>query len=481
MTPEKGGSLPGGLLFVYYLQRVDLDPKGDFMKNKQIRRIIILIMCLVLVFNLAVSAYAFSAGTVAFATIAAGVAVAGTLQALGITAGNDTSTFSEVVSDAVSYLESVGNFVTNGMIVMLGIRHPDTDTYRSYALNSMVQTLLEWFFDDPESTVNVLPVYNPYYTSYDAGSLSGALSYARNCPKAFRGTYKVFGSFGNFINSYDAVIVCGDSGYSLDNGTLSINGSVTNHSRYLDNSDSSKFGPVSSTGIHKYYDCTEIATSPYYTTESDLTLGMLGNPFVDGIPEYFGALSVYMPWAAQGVAVPLPGTTTDEDWVPVTIGGISIEDVLAGSQADAQAGTVVDGVTWVESEAVPDVTPGTATLSDILSAILSIPQAIVRSITQALSNFFGISGTADAYAISLTDFFPFCIPFDIYEFLSVLSAAPEAPVFHWEIPVPQLGRTFDIDVDLSPWDPVAAVFRTFELLAFIVGLGMITREKFLRS
>lgn len=85
------------------------------------------------------------------------------------------------------------------------------------------------------------------------------------------------------------------------------------------------------------------------------------------------------------------------------------------------------------------------------------------------------------FMIDLTQFFPFCLPFDVVEFFTILCAEPEAPVFHWEIPVPQLNQTFEIDVDLSAWDDVAYLFRKMELLAFIVGLAIVTREKYIRS
>lgn len=83
--------------------------------------------------------------------------------------------------------------------------------------------------------------------------------------------------------------------------------------------------------------------------------------------------------------------------------------------------------------------------------------------------------------VDLTGIFPFCIPFDIYEFFSLLAAEPRAPVFSWVISVPQLGVNYPITVDLSAWDTVAELFRTLELLAFIVGLAMVTRNKILRS
>lgn len=85
------------------------------------------------------------------------------------------------------------------------------------------------------------------------------------------------------------------------------------------------------------------------------------------------------------------------------------------------------------------------------------------------------------YSMDLTAFFPFCLPFDIYEFFSLLAADPVAPVFEWVIPVPQADAQFPIRIDLSAWDTVAALFRTFELLAFIVGLAIMTRDKFLRG
>lgn len=79
------------------------------------------------------------------------------------------------------------------------------------------------------------------------------------------------------------------------------------------------------------------------------------------------------------------------------------------------------------------------------------------------------------YALDLKDFFPFCIPFDIYNFFSALIAAPEAPQFHWEIR-DLSGRAYPIDIDLSCWDSLAATFRTMQLLLFIVGLAVASRK-----
>lgn len=78
------------------------------------------------------------------------------------------------------------------------------------------------------------------------------------------------------------------------------------------------------------------------------------------------------------------------------------------------------------------------------------------------------------YQIDLKDFFPFCIPFDLYRFIEILCAEPEAPVFHWEFNV--FGELHSLDVDLSPWNPHAQFFRDAQVGLFIMGLLWITRK-----
>lgn len=79
------------------------------------------------------------------------------------------------------------------------------------------------------------------------------------------------------------------------------------------------------------------------------------------------------------------------------------------------------------------------------------------------------------YVVDLRDFFPFCIPFDLYDFFSLLAAEPEAPVFHWEIQ-DLAGNVYPIDIDLSSWDTFALVFRKMQLLVFVIGLAMASRK-----
>ena len=81
----------------------------------------------------------------------------------------------------------------------------------------------------------------------------------------------------------------------------------------------------------------------------------------------------------------------------------------------------------------------------------------------------------------LRNIFPFCIPFDVRDMISMLSAEPEAPRYHvtWEIP--WINENLEFTVDLSEFDDVAAICRKMELLLFVVGLAVVTRSMFIRS
>lgn len=80
----------------------------------------------------------------------------------------------------------------------------------------------------------------------------------------------------------------------------------------------------------------------------------------------------------------------------------------------------------------------------------------------------------------LQSVFPFCIPFDIYNFLSCLAADPVAPSISWRFYLPGLCDE-QVEIDLAQFNTVAQIVRTMELLAFIVGLAFVTRSKFLRG
>lgn len=78
--------------------------------------------------------------------------------------------------------------------------------------------------------------------------------------------------------------------------------------------------------------------------------------------------------------------------------------------------------------------------------------------------------------MDLKTVFPFCLPFDAYKMLQKLNASPVAPSYtvNWYIPI--VNQYLNFTVNLSGFDSVAAVLRNMELIAFCVGLAIVTRN-----
>lgn len=170
----------------------------------------------------------------------------------------------------------------------------------------------------------------------------------------------------------------------------------------------------------------------------------LDNVGLTGVGVGTKAGDVPIDWAAWGeIAGTLEGVRT---------GVLDIADVMAGSKVwayDTTRDTVIDSDKDLDNDIpIADVVPG-ANVSD-----------------------YTITG--------LQDVFPFCIPFDLIDFLSVLDAEPEAPRFEWEFEYAK-GKVYKFDLDLSRFETVAAAFRTFELLGFCLALILITRDKMIKG
>lgn len=86
------------------------------------------------------------------------------------------------------------------------------------------------------------------------------------------------------------------------------------------------------------------------------------------------------------------------------------------------------------------------------------------------------STTANTYGVlGLENFFPFCIPFDIYYLISALNATPVTPGGDFNIIIPGV-VDYESHLDLSAFDGVAETFRNAELIAFVLGLLFVTRK-----
>lgn len=96
----------------------------------------------------------------------------------------------------------------------------------------------------------------------------------------------------------------------------------------------------------------------------------------------------------------------------------------------------------------------------------------------------------DDYKADLRLVFPFCIPFDLVHLIQAFEAEPEAPVFEFpfdlELENPWTGKKIldyhhVFKLDMSDYEPVIRIFRVFEIIFFIIGLLMITRQQMIKG
>lgn len=101
----------------------------------------------------------------------------------------------------------------------------------------------------------------------------------------------------------------------------------------------------------------------------------------------------------------------------------------------------------------------------------------------------------DKYKTDLRLVFPFCIPFDLIHLIKAFEAEPEAPVFEFPIDI-ELNDPFNtsarsakkvvdyhhtFELDMSDYEPVINIFRIFEVIFFIIGLLLITRQQMIKG
>lgn len=113
-------------------------------------------------------------------------------------------------------------------------------------------------------------------------------------------------------------------------------------------------------------------------------------------------------------------------------------------------------------------------MADVGQWIQSLPEKIAEAIQKILPEPAVPPGFDDMMLPGLKDFFPFCIPFDMYDMMAALCADPEAPKFTFATSF--LGHVYSVEIDLSAWDSVAATVRYMVVAIYIVALAVATRK-----
>lgn len=175
-------------------------------------------------------------------------------------------------------------------------------------------------------------------------------------------------------------------------------------------------------------------------------------------------------------------------------------DLTALENSYGKTGTIaIDNYLESLKRALDGVESNTIAISDSLTGVLenvavgvydpvgsaSVDQVaeeeLPRVMTPVIDLSLNPSGAAaekdlQGLAFDLTAIFPFCIPFDLFALIEKFDVQPETPRIQISLPLPGLDETLDLDLDLAPFETVAVILRSMELIAFIIGLALVTRN-----
>lgn len=445
------------------------------MKYSWIRIFISLLLILVLVINISpIKAHAtglVEGIAVAPLPVSVKVVAAAALICLGIMAVSESNAFDNAVDNFAKFLSETTSYVVDGMVNVFGVVGSD-GLVRSYLPQGLLESGLGWAFSSGtvQSSISGHSA-RVGYTCYTGGVFSPCADYLH-----FKINY-IDSSNSNIHKYFEGAIIKNTGNYYVD-GKLHTASSAfvyegnTYYIQYLMAvaswaPDAIKAGSASLGSISAMDGLDSIETACYMlldgafddsliSASSDLILGLIQAP-IDGVA--FGDLEAYSAYA--GGAISLPGIADDEEklHLPVRIPGLEYnDDVITQTQEEAQTGVTDLEFVFTGDDVVTDDT--------VIDTVVGAAQSVIDHFTP--------SGTITDYSLDLTALFPFCIPFDVYNFLSVLRAEPVAPVFEFDL---NLGvASAPICIDLSGWSDLASIVRALEVALFCIGLALKTKE-----
>lgn len=416
------------------------------MKNSLIRVLISLFLCCCLILNVAaMPARASSFGSWLLHQIGTDIGITGILEGLGLFRDtlNGDEYYNDLVSDVKDHLANTGQVTGEYIDAYWRIDPLNVNPVLTIPL-ALISAVRNYIFD------NGVVYSGPQLPSGVDSSYAEALATAQSKYSYYCTGYNSSGVF--FIGAANQEL------YFYDVGGEQVRaGNSIKYFTYI-------------SGEYQWLSMPYINIQGHKDTVKFYQTGVTDNEVSTSYPVSLGVIPprdtlfnvAYPQWLEHQRELE-DGTT--ETVVQIGLGNTQVEtESLTQEQIWSGQGSI----------SVPGQDVTDATLTDILKSIVALPGQMVVSITDALSTFFTPSGTIEAYSLDLKDLFPFCIPFDIYDFLAALSADPVPPVFEFDL---NLGvATEPMKIDLSNWSDLAAIIRTLELGLFCVGLALKTRE-----
>lgn len=428
-------------------------------------------------------------------TYAAVAVVAAILYAMGISKGQSPSDFESLRDAVVLHLQNIGMVSSSGKITLYGfgggvvtVASALIAAVRSYLFDNNVITSDQSISPIPSIDTHSFNM-TPDSSYYLSPSIVYAISMSSDYSSAFQNVFQHFNLNLSDIKYLDVgvVSVSGTLLMQVQYCTLSsvtvyysssfhywytgMVGNTTVVSAIVHDDDSStpvvnyrddytsSYGDIFDRGTD--YHLFHVSSICHHSTNILVTGDLNADGAIsDGIDDSTNIDVIYPGWYEHADSV---DTNIEQDldndgaidniipadqYYPLTI-PFDATDVYDWTQEKAQAGTGVDAM------------EGTQDSTETADA------------AKVGSDSYVING-APSYTFQVRDFFPFCIPFDVYDMCSCLAADPVAPSFDWVFPV--LGHDYEISIDLSVFNSVAAIVRTMETLAFAVGLAMATKK-----
>lgn len=280
-----------------------------------------------------------------------------------------------------------------------------------------------------------------------------------------------------------------------------------------------KLSPSPVSGFSYYYAYNDYSVefwSDYFSLLRDNGINIA--QFDGGISDYLNSFSDVKFSTSDGFIGPVYTYPAAQDLYKSTgtSAGIRLDVQTQDGVPDIQAALDGAGVKTVD-DLVAGVAAGTVPMSKVFADAKVTPYVVADTATGAVVTDLGVSATATGvkavgltqelavpkdltnaaaytikgktwdpdmakYKLPLFQFFPFCLPWDIYEVLTLFDAEPVAPKF--TIPVGQFFTRFSGSVDTSKaadqkavidlgsdsWQSTFKVIRALECAAIIIGL-----------
>ena len=320
---------------------------------------------------------------------------------------------------------------------------------------------------------------------------SDKLVFAHCNPKYMHQTWGNLRFSANDYSSSSSSLYNWGSGIKLDNGTVLYYQSVP----ILHPGHWQQFFAANGISISQ----SNKSWSDYFSSiDFDHYMTVSVDKFIGPVFSYAAAQDLYK---STGTAAGIRLDVQTQDGVPdlqAALDGAgvdTVDDLVAGVAAGTVPMSKVLSDAKVTPYVVADTTAGTvvtdlgvsATATGVKAVGLTQDLAVPKDLTNAAT--YVVNGKTwdpemSKYKLPLFQYFPFCLPWDIYQVLAAFSADPVAPVF--DVPVGKIlsgVRSADvskaaslsakIDFGDDNWSKVFEVIRILECAGIIVGLCLV--------